>query len=97
MQRTYHSNSFEKVRYRYFATNKEGSEVVVVIIFNLYRIYLNEAWNISVIVKRMKKIAKRVNQTEIIYKSDIDDMKKSIEKFSNEQGAIHSLLLKRKK
>lgn len=39
--RTYHSESFEKVRYRYFATDKEGSEVVVAIIFNFYRIYRN--------------------------------------------------------
>ena len=39
----------------------------------------------------------KINQTGIIYKSDIDDMKKSIEEFSKEQGALHSLLLKRKK
>lgn len=58
MQRTYHSNSFEKVRYRYFATDKEGSEVVVATIFNFYRIYGNETGSISVIVKSMKKIDK---------------------------------------
>lgn len=58
MQRTYHSNSFEKVCYRYFATDKEGSEVVVATIFNFYRIYLNEARSISVIVKTMKKLNK---------------------------------------
>ena len=39
----------------------------------------------------INQIAKRVNQTGIIYKSDIDDMKKSIEEFSKEQGDIHSL------
>ena len=44
---------------------------------------------------KLNQIAKRVNQTGVIYKSDIDDMKKSIEKFSKEQGAIHLLLLKR--
>lgn len=37
------------------------------------------------------------NQTGVIYKSDIDDMMKSVEKFSKEQGAIHSLLLERGK
>ena len=46
---------------------------------------------------KLNQIAKRVNQTGVIYKSDIDDMKKSIEEFSKEQGALHSLLLKRKK
>lgn len=46
---------------------------------------------------KLNQITKRVNQTGVIYKSDIDDMKKSIEKFSKEQGAIHSLLLKRRK
>ena len=46
---------------------------------------------------KLNQISKRVNQRGIIYKSDIDDMKKSIEKFLKEQKAIHSLLLKRKK
>lgn len=46
---------------------------------------------------KLNQIAKRVNQTGVIYKNDIDDMKKSVEKFSKEQGAIHSLLLKRRK
>lgn len=46
---------------------------------------------------KLNQIAKRVNQTGIIYKSDIDDMKKFIDDFSKEQRAIHSLLLKRKK
>lgn len=52
---------------------------------------------LSVAVNKINQIAKRVNQTGVIYKSDIDDMKKSIEEFSKEQGALHSLLLKRKK
>ncbi|WP_438816467.1 hypothetical protein [Streptobacillus moniliformis] len=46
---------------------------------------------------KLNQIAKRVNQTGVIYENDIDDMKKSIEKFSKEQGVIHLLLLKRKK
>lgn len=43
----------------------------------------------------LNQIAKRVNQTGIIYRDDIEDMKKSIEKFSKELWDIHSLLLKR--
>lgn len=56
--RIYHSKSFEKVRYRYIATNKTGSEVVVATIFNFYRFYGNERGSISVIVKSMKKLDK---------------------------------------
>ena len=52
---------------------------------------------LSVATNKLNQIAKRVNQTGVIYKNGIDDIKKSIEKFSKEQGAIHSLLLKRKK
>lgn len=46
---------------------------------------------------KLNQIAKRVNQTGVIYKSDIDDMKKSIDNFSKELWEIHSLLLKRRK
>ena len=56
--RIYHSKSFEKVRYRYIATNKTGSEVVVATIFNFYRFYGNKTGSISVIVKSMKKLDK---------------------------------------
>ncbi len=52
---------------------------------------------LSAATNKLNQIAKRVNQTGIIYKSDIDDMKKSIDDFSKEQRAIHSLLLKRDK
>ena len=45
----------------------------------------------------LNQIAKRVNQTGIIYRDDIEDMKKSIERFSKELWSIHSLLLKRTK
>ena len=45
----------------------------------------------------LNQIAKRVNQTEIIYRDDVEDMKKSIEGFSKELWDIHSLLLKRTK
>lgn len=37
---------------------REGSEVVVAVIFNFYRIYGNETGSISVIVKSMKKLDK---------------------------------------
>ena len=52
---------------------------------------------LSVATNKINQIAKRVNQTGIIYKSDIDDMKKSIDDFSKEQRAIHSLLLRKMK
>lgn len=43
----------------------------------------------------INQIAKRVNQTGIIYKDDIQDMKKEIEHFSKELWQIHTLLMKR--
>lgn len=46
---------------------------------------------------KLNQIAKRVNRTGVIYKNDIDDMKKSIDNFSKELWDIHSLLLKRGK
>lgn len=52
---------------------------------------------LSSATNKLNQIAKRVNQTGVIYKSDIDNMKKSIEKFSKEVWDIHSLLLERKK
>lgn len=52
---------------------------------------------LSVATNKLNQIAKRVNQTGVIYKGDIDDMKESIKKFSKELWDIHSLLLKRKK
>ena len=43
----------------------------------------------------INQIAKRVNSTGIIYKDDVNDMKKQIEYFSKEVWQIHSLLLNR--
>lgn len=43
----------------------------------------------------INQIAKRVNSTGIIYKDDVNDMKKQIEYFSKELWQIHSLLLNR--
>lgn len=39
-----------------------------------------------IVTNKLNQIARRVNQTGIIYKSDIDDMKKSIEKFQKSKG-----------
>ena len=36
----------------------QGSEVVVATTFNFHRVYGNEIWSISVIVKSMKKLDK---------------------------------------
>ena len=55
----------------------------------LYVILLSNATN------NINQIAKRVNSTGIIYKDDINDMKKQIEYFSKELWQIHSLLLNR--
>ena len=43
----------------------------------------------------INQIAKRVNSIGVIYKEDIDDIKKEIEHFSKELWQIHSLLLTR--
>ena len=43
----------------------------------------------------INQIAERVNSTGIIYKDDINDMKKQIEYFSKELWQIHFLLLSR--
>ena len=43
----------------------------------------------------INQIAKHVNSTGIIYKDDINDMKKQIEHFSKELWQIHSILLNR--
>ena len=45
----------------------------------------------------INQIAKHVNSTGIIYRDDINDMKKQIEHFSKELWQIHSLLLNRTK
>ncbi len=45
----------------------------------------------------INQIAKHVNSTGIIYRDDINDMKKQIEHFSKELWQIHSLLLNKTK
>ena len=43
----------------------------------------------------INQIARRVNKTGVIYKTDIKEIKSDIAKISKEQWDIHSLLLKR--
>ena len=43
----------------------------------------------------INQIARRVNKTGVIYKTDIKEIKNNIAKISKEQWDIHSLLLKR--
>ncbi len=43
----------------------------------------------------INQMAKKVNQTGVIYKSDVDEMKVRIDVFSGKVKAIHNLLLKR--
>ncbi len=45
----------------------------------------------------INQIAKQINTTGIIYKNDIENIKKDIEIFSKELWQIHSLLLNRTK
>lgn len=50
---------------------------------------------LSVATNKINQIAKRVNQTGVIYKTDINEIKNDIAKIAKEQRDIHSLLLKR--
>ena len=52
---------------------------------------------LSIATNKLNQIVKRVNQTGVIYKNDMDDMKKSIDDFSKELWDIHSLLLRNTK
>lgn len=45
----------------------------------------------------INQISRRVNSTGVIYKDDIQDMKRQVEHFSKELVQIHSLLLNRTK
>ncbi|MFS9121577.1 plasmid mobilization protein [Streptococcus anginosus] len=57
--------------------------------------FRNLQWLLSNVTNNINQIAKRVNSTGIIYKEDINDMKKEIEHFSKELWQIYSLLLNR--
>ena len=73
--------------YTYQLSRKEIYEVDLEPLRDLYGI-------LSVATSKLNQIAMRVNQTGVIYKSDIDDTKKYIEEFSKEVWDIHSMLLK---
>ncbi len=55
--------------------------------------FRNLQWLLSNVTNNINQIAKRINSTGVIYKEDINDMKKEIEHFSKELWQIHSLLL----
>ena len=57
--------------------------------------FRNLQWLLSNATNNINQIAKRVNSTGVIYKDDINDIKKEIEHFSKELWQIHSLLLNR--
>lgn len=52
-------------------------------------------WSLSNVTNNINQIAKHVNQTGVIYKKDIEAMRKDIDEISREVWNIHSLLLKR--
>lgn len=52
-------------------------------------------WSLSNVTNNVNQIAKHVNQTGVIYKKDIQAIRRDIDKISKEVWDIHSLLLKR--
>ncbi|WP_064609051.1 plasmid mobilization protein [Streptobacillus moniliformis] len=51
--------------------------------------------SLGIATNNINQIARRVNKTGVIYKTDINEIKNDIAKISKEQWDIHSLLLKR--
>ena len=54
-------------------------------------------WLLSNVTNNINQIAKAVNTTGVIYKTDIDYMREKIEKLAKEIWQIHSLLLNKSK
>jgi len=54
-------------------------------------------WLISNATNNINQVAKHVNQTGVVYKSDIETIKKEVDRMSKEVWQIHSLLLNRTK
>lgn len=52
-------------------------------------------WSFSNATNNINQIAKQVNTTGVVYKSDVEYMKKEIDKMSKGLWNIHSLLLNR--
>ena len=54
-------------------------------------------WLISNATNNINQVAKHVNQTGVVYKSDMETIKKEVDRMSKEIWQIHSLLLNRTK
>ena len=52
-------------------------------------------WLLSNATNNLNQIAKHVNQTGVVYKSDMETIKKEVDRMSKEVWQIHSLLLNR--
>ena len=65
-------------------------EVNLGILRNLYA-------TVFIVTNNLNQVAKRINQIGVIYKSDMEDTKNFIGRFSKEQEAIHLLLLRKTK
>ena len=52
-------------------------------------------WLLSNATNNINQIAKQANTTGVIYKKDIEEIKKEVDRLSKEIWQIHSLLLKR--
>ncbi|HZJ69180.1 MAG TPA: plasmid mobilization relaxosome protein MobC [Candidatus Eisenbacteria bacterium] len=52
-------------------------------------------WLISNATNNINQVAKHVNQTGVVYKTDIETIKKEVDRISKEVWQIHSLLLNR--
>lgn len=65
----------------------------------IYIVYLEPfrdiQWLLSNTTNNINQIAKHVNQTGVVYKNDIETIKKEVDRLSREVWKIHSLLLNR--
>lgn len=59
--------------------------------------FRNLQWLISNATNNINQVAKHVNQTGVVYKSDMETIKKEVDRMSKEIWQIHSLLLNRTK
>ena len=57
--------------------------------------FRNIQWLLSNATNNINQVAKHVNQTGVVYKTDIETIKKEVDRISKEVWQIHSLLLNR--